>query len=145
MPGSFRYGIDTLTVSAVLDICSGNRKGILSSEAIAAINTSAAYVQEIVDNNKVVYGINTGFGILSDKLISPEDTAILQHKLLQSHSVGVGDPVPVEISKLMMICKVHSLAHGFSGIRLATLERILWHIEKDIIPVVPEKGKFIHA
>ena len=136
----FRYGADHLTVSIVMEICNSKREGILSPESIARINESARYVEQIVIEKRVVYGINTGFGILSDKIISSEDTAILQHKLLQSHSVGVGDPVPQEIAKLMMICKVHSLAYGFSGIRLSTLERIQWHIENDIIPVVPEKG-----
>ncbi len=91
-------------------------------------------------NNKTVYGINTGFGILANTKISEEDTATLQHKILQSHSVGVGDAIPAEIAKIMLITKVHALAQGFSGVQLQTLERILWHIENDIIPVVPEKG-----
>ena len=72
--------------------------------------------------------------------ISAEDTATLQYKILQSHSVGVGDPIPVEVAKLMLITKVHALAQGYSGVQLATLERIIWHIENDVIPVVPEKG-----
>jgi len=59
---------------------------------------------------------------------------------LQSHSVGVGDPIAVEVAKIMLITKVHALAQGYSGVQLQTLQRILWHIENDIIPVVPEKG-----
>jgi histidine ammonia-lyase len=93
-----------------------------------------------VENNKTVYGINTGFGILANTKISEEDTATLQYKILQSHSVGVGDPIPVEVAKLMLITKVHALAQGFSGIQLSTIERIMWHIENNVIPVVPEKG-----
>src|SRR5690606_19266913 len=77
---------------------------------------------------------------LANKKISEEDTITLQHKILQSHSVGVGKPIPAEVARLMLITKVHSLARGFSGVQLETLERILWHIEHDIIPVVPEKG-----
>jgi histidine ammonia-lyase len=69
-----------------------------------------------------------------------EDTKKLQYNLLLSHSVGVGDPVKAEISKLMMILKVHSLAFGFSGIAESTLDRILWHIDNDVIPVVPSQG-----
>ncbi len=87
-----------------------------------------------------VYGINTGFGILANTKISEEDTLTLQHKILQSHSVGVGDPIPVELAKIMLITKIHALAQGYSGVQLGTLERILWHIENDLIPVVPEKG-----
>src|SRR5205085_6775785 len=108
--------------------------------SVKSINAGQQAVKAIVNNHKTVYGINTGFGILSNTKISNEDTATLQHKLLQSHSVGVGDPVPVEIAKLMMITKVHALAQGYSGVQIQTIERILWHIENDVIPLVPEKG-----
>jgi histidine ammonia-lyase len=88
----------------------------------------------------MVYGINTGFGILSNKKISEEDTRTLQYKILQSHSVGVGHPIPIPIARLMLIAKLHALAQGYSGVQLSTLERILWHIDHNVIPVVPEKG-----
>ncbi len=140
MPNQFNYGIDKLTIEKIIAIASGRLKAVLNDEAKRKINASHQQVNEIVGNNKTVYGINTGFGILSNTKISKEDTAILQYKILQSHSVGVGDPIPVEIAKLMMIAKVHALAQGYSGIQLATLERIIWHIENDVIPVVPEKG-----
>ncbi len=104
------------------------------------IKASQQSVQKIVESNKTVYGVNTGFGILANTPISAEDTATLQYKILQSHSVGVGDPIPVEVAKIMLITKVHALAQGFSGVQLSTLERIIWHIENDVIPVVPEKG-----
>lgn len=140
MPQNFYYGIDTLTVGNAIDVGSGRIKGILNDPAIKKINTSQQYVQEIVENNKTVYGVNTGFGILANTKISEADTATLQHKILQSHSVGVGEAIPAELSKLMLITKVHALAQGYSGVRLETIERILWHIEKDVMPVVPEKG-----
>ena len=140
MSSVFNYGIDQFTISNALDIASGKLKGILNEAAIRQVNASAAHVQEIVANHKTVYGINTGFGILANTKISDEDTVTLQHKILQSHSVGVGDPIPAEVAKLMMITKVHALAQGYSGVQLATLQRIIWHIENDIIPIVPEKG-----
>ncbi len=136
----FNYGVDKLTVSTVLAIAAGKLKGILNEAAIKKINAAQQAVQEIVANHKTVYGINTGFGILANTKISDADTVTLQHKILQSHSVGVGDPVAPEISKLMLITKVHSLAQGYSGVQLKTLERIIWHIENDVLPVVPEKG-----
>ncbi|MEZ5035458.1 MAG: histidine ammonia-lyase [Chitinophagaceae bacterium] len=77
---------------------------------------------------------------MANTAISKEDTALLQYKILQSHSVGVGEAIPEEIAKLMMIIKVHALSQGYSGVQLSTLERIIWHIDQDIIPVVPEKG-----
>ncbi len=140
MPDKFNYGIDKLTVGTAISLGKGKIKGIINSEAAKRIEVSHDHVKQIVENNKTVYGVNTGFGILSNTKISEEDTATLQYKILESHSVGVGDPIPAEVAKLMMITKVHALAQGYSGVQLATIERILWHIDNDVIPVVPEKG-----
>ncbi|MEI2737249.1 MAG: histidine ammonia-lyase [Chitinophagaceae bacterium] len=136
----FNYGTDQLTIQNVIAVASGKLKAVLSDETIQKVRTSRQYVQQIVEENKIVYGINTGFGILANTPISKEDTATLQYKILQSHSVGVGDPIPVEVAKIMLITKVQALAQGFSGVQLSTLERIIWHIENNVIPVVPEKG-----
>ncbi len=136
----FKYGIDSLTVAKAIDLSIGKRIGIIDDVAKQKINQSQQYVNEIVANNDTVYGINTGFGILSNKKISEEDTKTLQYKILQSHSVGVGNPIPKQVAKLMLITKLQALAQGFSGVQLSTLERILWHIDNDVIPVVPEKG-----
>ncbi len=140
MNSIFHYGLDQLTVGKAIDLSTGRIKGVLGAEALAKVRASQHHVQQIVKDNRTVYGINTGFGILANTPISEADTATLQYKILQSHSVGVGDPVPIEIAKLMLITKVHALAQGYSGVQLATLERILWHIEKEVIPIVPEKG-----
>lgn len=136
----FQYGIDHLTVETVLAIATGRMRGVLSKASRDKILASQRHVQEIVDTNRTVYGVNTGFGILASNSISDEDTRLLQHKILQSHSVGVGDPIPVEVAKIMLITKMQALAQGFSGVQLETLERINFHIENDVIPVVPEKG-----
>ena len=140
MKSNFYYGKDELTIGKAIAISSGKCKGILNEEVIRKVQQSQQHVQQIVDANKTVYGVNTGFGILANTPISKEDAATLQYKILQSHSVGVGDPIPAEVAKLMLITKVHALAQGYSGVQLSTLERILWHIENDVIPVVPEKG-----
>jgi histidine ammonia-lyase len=140
MPTVFHYGADQLTVQTALLLASGGVKGVFTTAALDRIASSERQVQEIVANDTTVYGINTGFGILSNTKISAADTQTLQHKILQSHSVGVGHPIPIEVAKLMLITKVHALAQGYSGVRLATLQRICWHIDNDIIPVVPEKG-----
>lgn len=137
---SFKYGEDYLSSSIALSIAKSTCEGFLTEETIERINQSANYVQEIVDSGKVVYGINTGFGPLCTTLISPQDTKKLQENILKSHAVGVGDPIEKELSKLMMILKVHALAKGFSGIQLSTVERIIWHIQNDLVPVVPKQG-----
>ena len=137
----FLYGSEKLTAGICLEIARNKRKGVIGPEAAENINRSRAAVEEIVHHEKPVYGINTGFGPLCDTHISEADTGRLQSNILKSHSVGVGQPIPQEIAKLMLITKVHALAQGYSGIRLEVLQRIIWHIDNDIIPIVPEKDR----
>ena len=85
----------------------------------------------IVQEEKVVYGINTGFGSLCHTIISKADTQKLQENLIRSHSVGVGDPVPESITRLMLILKIHALSLGFSGISLNVIRRMIWLLEKN--------------
>lgn len=127
-------------MSIALDLVNGTKKGILSERTKEIIVRGGQHVNKIVENGSTVYGINTGFGILANTRISKEDTKTLQEKILQSHSVGVGNKVAPQVAKLMLISKVHALAKGYSGVQLSTLERIIWHIDNNCIPVVPEKG-----
>jgi histidine ammonia-lyase len=138
--GYFNYGEDQLTTGLALKIASGKLTGRILPAAIALIENSRKRVDEIVANHESVYGINTGFGPLCTTVISEKDTKSLQYNILKSHSVGVGDPIDPEIAKLMMVLKVHALAMGYSGIAMSTLNRIIWHIDNNIVPVVPSQG-----
>ncbi len=137
---TFKYGIDRLELDTVNGIANGTIKAELCQEALDKINTSRQRVEKMAASNKAVYGINTGFGPLCDTQITPEETNLLQKNLLITHAVGVGEPIAKDISKLMLITKVHALSKGYSGIRLETVERMLTFIELDLIPVVPEQG-----
>ena len=137
---SFNFGEDMLTVGLALQLAAGKITGSIGPVAADRIVKSRKIVDDIVSSHEIVYGINTGFGPLCTTIISEVDTKKLQLNLLKSHSVGVGDPINPEIAKLMMILKVHALAKGYSGIEMKTLERIIWHINQDIIPVVPSQG-----
>jgi histidine ammonia-lyase len=137
---TFHYGQDLLTASIAMKLASKEIKGIFNPDTVDKIKKSAAAVAQIAQGQSAVYGINTGFGPLCTTRISADDTTILQENLLKSHAVGLGDFIPEEISRLMMILKIHALAQGFSGIRFATIERIHWMLENDVIPVVPEQG-----
>ncbi|MFT6507930.1 MAG: histidine ammonia-lyase [Colwellia sp.] len=136
----FKYGIDHLDLDIVNGIANGSIQAELCQEALDNINVSRQRVEKMAASDKAVYGINTGFGPLCDTQITPEETNLLQTNLLITHAVGVGEPIAKEISKLMLITKVHALSKGFSGIRLETVERMLAFIELDLIPVVPEQG-----
>ncbi|MGW9685120.1 histidine ammonia-lyase [Flagellimonas sp. 2504JD1-5] len=140
LPKTFQFGEDYLTAGIALGISKGEVKGVLSDSCLQKIKASQARVQKIVDKGETVYGINTGFGPLCNTKISKEDTKILQSNILQSHSVGVGKSISAELSKLMLILKIHALAKGYSGIAETTIQRMLWHIDHDAIPVVPSQG-----
>lgn len=134
------YGIDSLTISQVLEIAKNPKAAKLNKQAKDQILRSQQNVREIVESDRTVYGINTGFGPLCDVKISEEETAKLQHNLIISHAVGVGKPISKELSKIMMIAKVHALSKGFSGVSLQVIERLILMLEKDLIPVIPEQG-----
>ena len=134
------YGIDTFTFHNILEIAKNPALAQLSDQSRQQILQSQRNVREIVESNRTVYGINTGFGPLCDVKISEEETAQLQHNLIISHAVGVGKPIDRELSKIMMIAKVHALSRGFSGVTLEVIERMILMLEKDIIPCVPEQG-----
>ena len=140
MNNLFFFGRDKLTVQKANSLVEGILKGHLSEETKQKISKSRDHVQTMVNNGSTVYGVTTGFGILSNTKIDENDAALLQYKILQSHSVGVGDDIPLDIVRLMLITKIHSLALGYSGVQLQTIERIIWHLENAVLPAVPEKG-----
>ncbi|WP_047246459.1 histidine ammonia-lyase [Maribacter thermophilus] len=139
-PKTFKLGEDWLTAGIALNICNGTTSIVLSEATRKKIEKSWNIVQKIVEKGHPVYGINTGFGPLCTTKISKTETDILQTNILKSHSVGVGKPIGSEIAKIMLVLKAHSLAKGYSGISIDTLERIIWHIENNAIPVVPSQG-----
>ena len=136
----FDYGEDALTAGAALAIADGRVSAAIAAGAFEAVERSHARVADMAAGEKAVYGVNTGFGPLCTTRISREDTRLLQTNILRSHSVGVGDPIPRRLAKLMLILKIHALAQGHSGISRATLERLAWHVEQDAVPVVPSQG-----
>ncbi len=140
MTKTFFYGSDTLGVSTAFNLIDGSFHGAFNDAAKHLIEKSAANVQNIINRGEVVYGVNTGFGPLCTTIINKGQTKSLQENILRSHSVGVGEATPREVVKLMMITKIHALSKGYSGISMKVLERIQWHLEHDIIPLVPQQG-----
>jgi histidine ammonia-lyase len=113
----------------------------LSTTATELINRCRAYLdQKINTENRAFYGINTGFGILCDVQVSNTDLAQLQHNLLVSHACGMGAEVPTDVVKLMLLLKIQSLNYGYSGVQLATVQRLVDMYNLQILPVVYEQG-----
>lgn len=134
--------IDGLNLK-IEDVIKVTREGALvelKEEAKEKINLSRKKVEEIIKNPQAVYGINTGFGKFCNVKISENEGKILQKNLIMSHSCGVGNPLPGDIVKGIMLLRANALSRGNSGIRLSTVETIIEMINKNVVPVVPEKG-----
>jgi histidine ammonia-lyase len=105
-----------------------------------SVEAAADLVASVARGDKPVYGINTGFGILARQQISPEDVVELQHRLLMSHSTGVGPLLPDSVVRLILILKVNSLARGHSGVRRGVIDALLALLDGGVLPCVPSKG-----
>lgn len=112
----------------------------LDPSALAGIHASAAVVTKVIEQNRVVYGINTGFGLLANTRIPVEQLDELQRSIVLSHAAGIGEYMDDATVRLIMVLKLNSLARGFSGIRLVVLEALMRLINAEVYPVVPKKG-----
>lgn len=106
----------------------------------SSVTRSREIVEQALKKDEPFYGINTGFGALANKRVGGEQLKQLQRNLILSHSVGVGDLVPKEISRLMLQLKIHALGLGNSGISEETFDRLIYFSDHDLIPAIPEKG-----
>lgn len=123
------------------EILSSNISLALSEEAKAAILKCRAYLDEkVAQSDRLIYGINTGFGSLCDTAISSEDLEQLQRNLVLSHACGMGERVPEEIVRRLLILKIMGLSHGASGVQLETVERLIFFFNNHIHPVVFQQG-----
>ena len=112
----------------------------LSPAAKERVVASRAIVDAIVKRGDLVYGITTGFGAFKDRVIPADELAQLQVNLVMSHCAGVGDPLPTEVVRAMMLCRAHTLSLGYSGISLPTLQLIYDMLNAGIHPLVPTQG-----
>lgn len=130
-----------ITLEVLSTILSGNVKIELSAEAKEKIQRCRQYLDDKLKNTtQPIYGINTGFGSLYNKNISHDQLEKLQDNLVKSHACGTGPEIPQEIVKLMLFLKVQSLAYGYSGVQLQTVERLADYFNHDILPTVYEMG-----
>ena len=131
---------NSLTIEDFINVVRKNYVVQLSEEAVERVTKSREVVDKFVNEEKVVYGITTGFGKFSDVLISKDKTKKLQRNLIVSHACGVGEPLHEEIVRGIMLLRANALSKGFSGIRLSTLNTLLDMLNKGVHPVIPEKG-----
>ena len=131
---------NSLDLNNFIKVSRYNEKVSISEESVKLVNKASKFVQSVVESELPVYGINTGFGKLSDVSINKCDVSELQKNLLMSHACGVGAMFSEEIVRGMMVLRINALIKGYSGIRIKTLNKLVELLNKGVIPVVFEKG-----
>ena len=129
-----------LTIQQIADVAAGREHVTLAAEARERAERSRRIVEQIVAERRTVYGVNTGFGKLSDVSIDQSDLGQLQLNLVRSHSCGLGDPLPEDEARAMLLLRANVLASGFSGARPLVIDTLVAMLENGVTPVIPEKG-----
>lgn len=130
-----------VSLKEIQQVLTERRRIELSNEARGLIQQCRDYLdRKVAAAGEPLYGINTGFGALYDRSISPENLEKLQQNLVMSHACGTGDTVPDEIVRLMLLLKVRSLAYGYSGVQTETVQRLIDFYNEDVLPVVYRYG-----
>ncbi|MDQ3738240.1 MAG: aromatic amino acid lyase, partial [Actinomycetota bacterium] len=106
----------------------------------AAVDESVASVKRVMAAGETVYGINTGFGLLAQTRIAPEQVTDLQRALVLSHAAGVGEPIDDALVRLTLVLKINTLARGYSGIRREVIERLVALVNAEVYPTIPVAG-----
>ncbi|MCM0604536.1 MAG: histidine ammonia-lyase [Xanthomonadaceae bacterium] len=136
----FEFGKTKITVESVETASKGLYKFRLSSAARKKILRSRKFLEKELKSHDTIYGVNTGFGPLSQVRIKDDDLKELQVNLLRSHATGVGDDLPIEQARAMLFLRAVNLVQGFSGVRIELVEQIIKFLNLDIIPVIPAQG-----
>jgi histidine ammonia-lyase len=131
---------ETLTIEDAVQVARENAKVIIPAQVKNRVRKCREVLEKLVKENCVIYGVNTGFGALSNRAISEEENRQLQSNLIRSHSVGVGEPLKTEIVRALMLLRANTLAKGYSAVRLETLETLVEMLNKRVHPVIPAKG-----
>jgi histidine ammonia-lyase len=129
-----------LTLEEVYGVACGTLRTGLGQEARGRVERARRVIEKILEEDRTVYGVNTGFGKLSEVRIAPSELRELQLNLVRSHACGVGQPLSELETRAMMLLRTNVLALGYSGARPLVLDVLLSMLERGVCPVVPEKG-----
>lgn len=131
---------ENLTINDVVAVARDAAEVEIPRRVREKVKKCRQFLEEVVKEQKVVYGVTTGFGALATVIIPPENVKKLQSNLIRSHSAGVGRPLPKDVTRALILLRANTLAKGNSGIRLKTLETLVQMINREVHPVIPEKG-----
>ena len=136
----FELSGQKLSLQQIVDVAEGREQVTLSRAARARCDASRAVVERIVAEGRTVYGVNTGFGRLSDVRIEPAQLRELQLNLVRSHACGLGSPLSESEARAMLLLRANVLACGYSGGRALLIDALLAMLERGVTPLIPEKG-----
>ncbi len=131
---------DRLTLAALVAVAREGAPVALADTARSCVAASRAFIEQIAASDRAVYGVTTGFGDLSRIRIPADQLAELQRNLVRSHSAGVGEPLPPDVTRAMMLALANSLARGYSGVRLEVIDLIVALLNRNVTPVIPSRG-----
>jgi histidine ammonia-lyase len=131
---------NSLLLQDIISVSRNYERVELTDDAQTNIKNSHEKLNRILERDKPVYGINTGFGIFSEKTINKKDTRLLSRKLIVSHAVGTGDPLPDDVVRAAILIRANTLAKGYSGVRLELVNTLLKMLNADIYPIIPSQG-----
>ena len=131
---------NSLTIGEIVRTAREKENVLITPDAEAAIDKARAYVEKKLAEGDVIYGLTTGFGKFQDTFVTPDNAKVLQYNLIRSHACGMGEPLPEEVVRAMMLLRVNALAKGHSGVKRQTVNTILDMLNKGVTPVIPEKG-----
>ncbi|EMA38751.1 histidine ammonia-lyase [Halobiforma nitratireducens] len=131
---------ETLTPEDVVAVAREDARAVVPESARERVRESRRRVEDVMDGDEAVYGLNTGFGELVDERIPPEDLETLQHNLLRSHAAGAGRDLEREEVRAMMVARINALAKGYSGIREVVIDHLLACCNEGVHPVVRSRG-----
>lgn len=137
---TIRLGAERLTSETVIAVARQGARVELAPEAVARVQAARELVRAIAEEDRVVYGVTTGFGHLSRVHIGQAQLADLQRNLLRSHASGVGEPLPEDVTRAMLLLLANSLARGHSGVRVAAIETLLGLLNAHVYPLIPSRG-----
>ncbi len=130
-----------LSIADVKGILQSKKKLSLSESAKASIIKCRKYLDgKLEGNNNLFYGINTGFGSLCNVRIDESEIEILQSNLVRSHACGMGEAIPKELIRIIILLKIQSLSYGYSGVSLELVNRLIDFYNQDVLPVIYEQG-----
>ncbi len=131
---------ETLRLEEIARVARAEALVELSPSAVERVERSRAIVDRVAEGDEPAYGINTGFGNLAEVRVEKKDLRQLQRNLLRSHAAGVGPPLSIPEARALLLLRANVLAKGLSGIRLPTLALAIEMLNRDVVPVVPERG-----